>query len=87
MSPANWTFRADYVGYISVQVYDSTGEASANVVYSYQGNDYNQILTGPTEVFPVMPSNVEIIVYNGPGALMATGRELENYTITITYYY
>jgi hypothetical protein len=86
LSPINWTFRADYAGYISVQVYNSTGEASATVIYSYQGINYNQYLLGPTEVFPAMPSSIEIIVANAPGG-MVTGRELENYTITITYYY
>jgi hypothetical protein len=84
----DWAFNADYAGYISVQVYNSTAEPSANVIYSYQGINYNQILSGTTEVFPVMPTSIEIHVGNGPSDnLFVPGGLVENYTITITYYY
>jgi hypothetical protein len=84
----DWAFNADYAGYISVQVYNSTAEPTANVIYYYQGINYNQILIGPTEVFPVMPTSIEIHVGNGPeDNLFVPGGLVETYTITITYYY
>jgi hypothetical protein len=88
LSTTNWTFKADYAGYISVQVYNSTAIPAADVIYSYQGLYYNQILEGPTEVFPVMPTTIEIRVANGNGLNIPDAEIiLENYTITITYYY
>jgi hypothetical protein len=90
----NWTFRADYAGYVSFQVYNSTGlNPSAEVVYSYLGINYDQQEFGMTEVFPVMPSNVEIRVGNGPHVTIydaKTGLPIVltvNQTITITYHY
>lgn len=84
-STPNWTFTADYAGYISVQVYNSIGEVSANVVYSYQGINYDQQLEGTTEVFPVMPSNIEITVSDNYYNLYVPSPAY--YTIIILYYY
>jgi hypothetical protein len=90
----NWTFRADYAGYVSVQVYNSTIlNPSAEVVYSYHGINYDQQKEGATEVFPAMPSNIEIRVGNGQQMVpfdAKTGLPIVltvNETVTITYYY
>jgi hypothetical protein len=89
----NWTFKADYAGYISVQVYNSTVFPSAKVVYSYQGINYDEQKEGATEAFPVMPSNIEIRVGNAPHITFydaKTGLPIVltvNETVTITYYY
>jgi hypothetical protein len=90
----NWTFNADYAGYVSVQVYNSTIlNPSARVVYAYQDINYDQQEEGPTEAFPVMPSNIKISVGNGPHVTLynaTTGLPIVltvNETVTITYYY
>jgi len=88
----NWTFTADYAGYVSVQVYNSTIlNPLAEVAYSYQGIHYDQQTEGTTETFPVMPSSIEISVGNGPHApfFNASGPTLITVTetVTITYYY
>jgi len=90
----NWTFKADYAGYISVQVYNSTIiNPSSEVIYRYQGVNYDQQKEGTTEAFPVMPSNIEISVGNGPHIMFlnATTGDLTpaavNETVEITYYY
>jgi hypothetical protein len=90
----NWTFKAEYAGYVSVQVYYSTIlNPSAEVVYSYQGINYDQQKEGTTEAFPIMPSNIEIRVGNGPHVTLydaKTGLRIiltVNETVTITYYY
>ena len=66
----NWTFRADYAGYVSVQVYNSTIlNPLAEVVYSYHGIHYDQqteVGTIGRVTFPIMPSSIEIRVGNGP---------------------
>jgi hypothetical protein len=87
---SNWTFKADYAGYVSVQVYDSTIlNPSAEVVYSYQGINYDQQKEGTTEAFPVMPTSIEIRVGNGPHVTIypANGVPPVTETVTITYYY
>jgi len=90
----NWGFIADYAGFISVQVYNSTVlNPSAEVAYSYQGANYTQKLEGTTEVFPVMPSPLEISVGNVPHITMLNATAggptsvAVNETVTITYYY
>jgi hypothetical protein len=90
----NWTIRANYAGYISVHFYRSNiFNPSAKVVYSYHGINYNQTLEGTTEVFPVMPTNIEISVGNGPHATFypignwTLPIVIVNETVTITYYY
>jgi hypothetical protein len=93
-STTNWTFKADYAGYISVQVNNSTVPPLTEVVYNYQGVNYDQSVEGTTEAFPVMPSNIEIKVGNAPidvGIINLTnGLPIlfaENFTVSITYYY
>jgi hypothetical protein len=90
----NWTIKADYAGYISVQVYNSTIlNPATEVVYSYKGINYDQQEEGLTEAFPVMPSNIKISVGNGPHITFhnaTTGFPIVltvNETVTITYYY
>ena len=90
----NWTIKANYAGYISIHFYRSSVLSPAvRVAYSYNGINYNQTLEGTTEVFPVMPGNIEMSVGNGPHAPMhPLGNELPtvttvNETVTITYYY
>jgi hypothetical protein len=93
-STTNWTFKADYAGYISVQVNNSTVPPSTEVVYNYQGVNYDQQLEGTTEAFPVMPSDIEIEVGNAPIDIVVTnittGQQIlfaENFTVSIIYYY
>lgn len=86
----NWTFRADYAGYVSVQVYNSTiTNPLAEVVYSYHGINYdNQTYVGTSEgaAFPIMPTNIEIRIGNGPHVVLPIPMTV-NETVTITYYY
>ena len=94
LSPANWTFEADYAGFVTVQVYNSTGSAYARVLYSYQGLHYaNPQSTflpvqqqNQSTVFPVVPGSIEIRVAVG-GGVAIFANTVENYTVTITYYY
>jgi hypothetical protein len=90
----NWTFRADYAGYVSVQVYNSTIlNPSAKVVYNYNGINYDQQEQGMTMAFPVMPSNIEISVGNGPHVTIYDPKTklpvvpIVNETVTIAYHY
>jgi len=90
----NWFFNADYAGYVSVQVYNSTVPPQTEVVYNYQGVNYDQTLDGTTVAFPVMPSNVEIEVGNAPIDIViyniTTGLQIlfaEKFTVTIIYNY
>jgi hypothetical protein len=97
----NWTFTADYAGYASVQVHNSTIlNPLAEAVYSYHGVNYDQQMgVGTIEgsaivfsaYFPIMPSTIVIRVGNGPHVPMfnASGPTLiiVTETVTITYYY
>lgn len=90
----NWTFRANYAGYVSVQVYNSTTlNPSAKVVYNYNGINYDQQEQGITMAFPIMPSNIEISVGNGPHVTIYDPKTrlpivpIVNETVTITYHY
>ena len=81
-----WTFSANYIGYVSVQVHSSTTDNTyVRVIYSSHGVNYdNQITVGTsgTAVFPLLPSsNIEIRVGNSNWFNGATE------TVTITYYY
>jgi hypothetical protein len=85
-STTNWTFKADYAGYISVQFHNGTTVPSAEVVYSYQGIHYDRQLVGETEAFPVMPSNIEITVGEAPLEIVFKNPS-QNFTVSIIYYY
>jgi hypothetical protein len=81
-----WTFSANYIGYVSVQVHSSTTDNTyVRVIYSSHGVNYdNQITVGTsgTAVFPLLPSsNIEIRVGNSNWFNGATE------TVTIAYYY
>lgn len=94
---SNWTFNADYAGYVLVQVYNSTiTNPLAEVVYSYHGISYDQqtkVGTIEGAAFPIMPSDIEIRVGNGPHVTIydvETGLPvvlIVNETVSITYYY
>ena len=79
-------FAANYAGYVSVLVQNSsTTTTYVRVIYSSNGVNYgNQITvgTGGTAVFPILPSgNIEVRVGNTD---LITGH---NQTLTITYHY
>jgi predicted PurR-regulated permease PerM len=65
----NWTFKAQYAGYLLVQVYNSTIlNPLAELVYSYHGINYDQqteVGTIEGAAFPIMPSYIEVRVGNG----------------------
>jgi len=93
---SNWTFRADYAGYVSVQVHNSTIlNPLADVVYSYHDINYDQqTKVGTIEgvAFPIMPSSIEIRVGNSPSIVIynASGVPIlvtVTETVAITYYY
>jgi len=73
----------EYAGYVKIQVQSSSDTTSIQTVYTYADVNYNQSLTIGTDgtaYFPVLPSTIEILLSN-------TGTELNNATVTITYYY
>lgn len=85
-STTNWTFKADYAGYILVQVYNGTTVPAAKVVYRYKGFNFDRQLVGDQETFPVMPSNIVISVGEAPLEYVFKTPS-QNFTVSIIYYY
>jgi cell division protein FtsL len=91
-SYTNWTFSANYSGYVSVYVRSSTtSNTYVEVIWSYAipycyclilyDNKIPVGTSGGVYFFPVLPAGIEIIVGNTNLSNGATE------TVTITYYY
>ena len=81
----DWTFSADYAGYVEIDVSSTTAGAWTQVVYSAYGVSYSvqtNVGTSGAAYFPILPSsNITVGVGNG-NALWGTTQ-----TVTITYFY
>ncbi|MEB3691193.1 MAG: phage scaffolding protein [Caldisphaeraceae archaeon] len=84
-SYAQWTFNANYAGYIVVTVQSSTTTKTyAEVIYNSYGTSFDEkvpIGSSGSAVFPVLPGNIEIRVGNNNVFNGATQ------VVSITYYY
>ena len=79
-----WNDQLDYAGYVVVEAQATANTTYAQTLYTYAGAnfDYNiTIGTSGTAVFPVLPGVVEIRI----GNIMQT--DINNATVTVTYYY
>jgi hypothetical protein len=81
----DWTFSANYAGYVEIDVSSTTTGAWTQVVYSAYGVSYSvqtNVGTSGVAYFPILPSsNITVGVGNGNTVYGATQ------TVTVTYYY
>ena len=81
-----YQYNLDYAGYVSVNVESTSNKTYVQLLYTFNGVNYNQNVTvgeSGTAYFPILPTIIEIWVgntktYNG---------DLVNATITAVYYY
>jgi hypothetical protein len=79
-----WNDQLDYAGYVVVQATATANTTYAEVIYSFNGAnfDYNQTIgTSGSAMFPVLPGIVQVNIGN------INPNDANNVTVTATYFY
>ena len=79
-----WNDQLDYAGYVVVQATATANTTYAEVIYSFNGAnfDYNQTIgTSGSALFPVLPGIVQVNIGN------INQNDANNVTVTATYFY
>lgn len=81
-----YQYNLDYAGYVSVNLESTSNTTYVQLLYSYNGVNYNQNVTvGESGIahFPILPTMIEIWV----GNIETSNGDSVNATVTAIYYY